>query len=185
MSASSFSPSFPPTEGQFAGGGESTAEPWEVATLGLPSLSSRAPQMPRGIHAWPAGGKDTHQWAQPFCREHPWVSPRLPSRGAPLHSSFPGSPPRSAPSAAAPGTCSAPAGRGRAREPGGCPGTRRPGLTRHAPPRAENPDRPGGPWGAGCGPAPVVSALQVGGGAGRGTALPAPHPGQSSAGAER
>lgn len=56
---------------------------------------------------------------------------------------------------------------------------------RHAPPGAGNPDRPGGPWGAGCGPARVASALQVGGSAGRGTALLAPHPGQSSAGAER
>lgn len=73
--------------------------------------------------------------------------------------------------------------RGGLRGRGGCPGTRGP---RTHPPRtsgsqepgaAENPDRRGRPQTTGCGPARVGSALQVGAGAGRGTALPAPHPG--------
>ena len=178
MSAFSFSPSSPPhpEKRRFKGGGEITAEPWEVATLGLPFPIPRTLQTPRGIHAWPGKGKDTHQWAQPFCKEHPWVSPRLSSRGALPRSSFPGSRLCSAPSGAAPGTCSAPAGRGRARETGRRPGTRRPGLTRRAPPGAENPDRPGWPRAAGCGPARVASAVQVGAGAGHGphSRLPIP-----------
>lgn len=52
-----------------------------------------------------------------------------------------------------------------------------PGLTRRAPPAAANPDRPGWPRAAGCGPARVGSALQVGAGAGCETALLARHRG--------
>lgn len=57
----------------------------------------------------PARGRNTHHWAQPFCREHSWVSPRLSSQGSPLCSSLPGSPLCSFPSGAATGLL-APAG---------------------------------------------------------------------------
>lgn len=107
----------PPKVGPVAGGGGGHSRPLGGSHFGVPSPSSGTPRELTGTQACLARGmEDTHQWAQPFLRASPGVSPRLPSWGALPRSPSPSHPPALRSGGAAPGTYSARAAQGRARE---------------------------------------------------------------------